>query len=136
MHDAGVAVDLWNHARHSSYLIQNYPIWGLDQREVLLAGMAAYLHEGKNAVPSEWKRGFLPIIGPSDLEKAVRLGAILGVAELLSSVRPKFSLVADGKALGVSFSSARDTTLSPRWAEKVRKVMERVFELEVRYRDA
>jgi len=136
MHDAGVAVDLWNHARHSSYLIQNYPIWGLDQREVLLAAMAAYLHEGKNAVPSEWKRGFLPIIGPPDLEKAVRLGAILGVAELLASVRPKFSLVADGKALGVTFSSARDTTLSPRWVEKVRKVMERVFELEVRYRDA
>jgi exopolyphosphatase/guanosine-5'-triphosphate,3'-diphosphate pyrophosphatase len=136
MHDAGVAIDLWNHARHSSYLIQNYPIWGLDQREVLLAAMAAYLHEGKNAVPSEWKRGFLPIIGPPDLESAVRLGAILGVAELLAPVRPKFSLVADGKALGVSFSSARDTTLSPRWAEKVRKVMERVFELEVRYRDA
>jgi exopolyphosphatase/guanosine-5'-triphosphate,3'-diphosphate pyrophosphatase len=61
MHDSGVAVDLWNHARHSSYLIQNYPIWGLDQREVLLASMAAYLHEG-NSVPSEWKKAFLPII--------------------------------------------------------------------------
>ncbi|HLM70637.1 MAG TPA: Ppx/GppA phosphatase family protein [Thermoplasmata archaeon] len=135
MHDAGVAIDLWNHARHSSYLIQNYPIWGLDQREVLLASMAAYLHEG-NPVPSEWKKGFLPIIRPSDLDRAVRLGAILGVAELLAPARPRFSLVGDGKVLGVSFSSARDTTLPPRWAEKVRKPMERVFEMEVRYRDA
>jgi len=135
MHDAGVAIDLWNHARHSSYLIQNYPIWGLDQREVLLASMAAYLHEG-NTVPSEWKKEFLPIIRPPDLENAVRLGAILGVAELLAPVRPKFSLVADGKALAVSFSTANSTTLPPRWAEKVRKPMERVFELEVRYRDA
>ena len=135
MHDAGVAVDLWNHARHSSYLIQNYPIWGLDQREVLLASMAAYLHEG-NSVPSEWKKGFLPIIRPPDLENAVRLGAILGVAELTAPVRPRFSLTSDGTALAVSFSAASNTTLPPRWAEKVRKPMERVFELEVRYRDA
>lgn len=134
MHDSGVAIDLWSHARHSSYLIQNYPIWGLDQREVLLAAMAAYLHEG-NAPPSEWKKGFLPIIRPPDLERAVRLGAILGVAELLAPARPRFSLASDGKALGVTFSSAKDTALSPRWVEKVRKPMERVFDLEVRYRD-
>ena len=135
MHDSGVAVDLWNHARHSSYLIQNYPIWGLDQREVLLAAMAAYLHEG-TGVPSEWKKGFLPIIQPPDLENAVRLGAILGVAELLAPVRPRFALAADRKALAVSFSAAGSTALPPRWMEKVRKPMERVFELEVRYRDA
>lgn len=135
MHDAGVAIDLWNHAYHSSYLIQNYPIRGLDQREVLLAAMAAYLHEG-NVPPSEWKKGFLPIVRPPDLESAVRLGAILGAAEFLSPVRPKFSLSAEGKVLSVSFSSARDTARPPRWAEKVRKLMERVFGLEVRYRDA
>ena len=135
MHDAGVAIDLWNHARHSSYLIQNYPIWGLDQREVLLASMAAYLHEG-TAAPSDWKKSFLPIIRPPDLENAVRLGAILGVAELLAPARPKFSLASEGKVLTVSFSAPKDTTLPPRWAEKARKPMERVFDLEVRYRDA
>jgi len=107
----------------------------LDQREVLLAAMAAYLHEG-NVLPSEWKKGFLPIIRPPDLETAARLGAVLGVAEFLAPVRPRFSLGADGKVLAVTFSSTRDTTLPPRWAEKVRKLMERVFELEVRYRDA
>ncbi len=32
MHDAGTAIDLWRHARHSAYLIQNYPILGLNQR--------------------------------------------------------------------------------------------------------
>jgi len=135
MHDSGVAIDLWNHSRHSAYLIQNYPIWGLDQREVLLASMAAYLHEG-NDVPSEWKKAYLPIIRPRDLDLAVRLGAILGVAELLAPARPRFSVTADGKALAVSFSAAKDTTLPPRWAEKVRKPMERVFEMEVRFRDA
>jgi len=135
MHDSGVAIDLWNHARHSAYLIQNYPIWGLDQREVILAAMAAYLHEG-NPVPSEWKKQYLPVIESKDLDRASRLGAILGVAEILSPARPRFSVTSDGKALAVSFSAASNTTLPPRWAEKVRKPMERLFELEVRYRDA
>jgi exopolyphosphatase / guanosine-5'-triphosphate,3'-diphosphate pyrophosphatase len=135
MHDAGIAVDLWNHAHHSAYLIQNYPIWGLDQREVLMASMVTYLHEGDSA-PSEWKKGFLPIIRPSDLEMASRLGAILELAELVSPARPRFALGGGGRTLTVSFSAPADTTLPPRWAEKARKPMERVFGLEVRLRDA
>jgi exopolyphosphatase / guanosine-5'-triphosphate,3'-diphosphate pyrophosphatase len=135
MHDSGTAIDLWNHAHHSAYLIQNYPIWGLNQREVLLAAMATYLHEG-DAPPSEWKKEFLPIIRPPDLEMAGRLGAILEVAELLSPARPKFSLTGGGRTLTLSFSSPADTTLPPRWAEKARKPMERGFGLEVRSRDA
>jgi len=134
MHDAGVTIDLWNHAIHSSYLIQNYPMWGLDQREVLLASMAAYLHDGLDA-PSEWKKGYLPIVRPPDLETAVRLGAILLAAKFLTPLRPKFSLSSDRAILTVSFSATKDTTLPPRWADKVRKTMERAFDLEVRYRD-
>jgi exopolyphosphatase/guanosine-5'-triphosphate,3'-diphosphate pyrophosphatase len=132
MHDAGIAVDLWNHARHSEYLIQNYPIWGLDQREVLLASMVSYLHEGDDP-PSEWKKGYLPLIRPNDLDLAVRLGAILEVAELVATARPRFTLPAQGRTLTVSFSIPTDTTLPPRWAEKVRKPMERMFGLEVRF---
>ena len=131
MHDAGTAIDLWNHAHHSAYLIQNYPIWGLDQREVLLASMATYLHEGDDP-PSQWKKAYLPIIRPVDLELAMRLGAILEVAEIVTPVRPRFSLVGQGRTLAVSFSAPSDTTLPPRWAEKVRKPMERIFGLEVR----
>jgi exopolyphosphatase / guanosine-5'-triphosphate,3'-diphosphate pyrophosphatase len=131
MHDAGTSIDLWNHPHHSAYLIQNYPIWGLDQREVLLASMATYLHEGDDP-PSQWKKAFLPIIRPADLEVAMRLGAILEVAEIVSPARPRFSLTAQGRALSVTFSTPADTTLPPRWAEKVRKPMERIFGLEVR----
>ena len=135
MHDAGLSVDLWNHAHHSAYLVQNYPIWGLDQREILLASMATYLHEG-DAPPSEWKKGYLPILRPPDLLLAAQLGAILEVAEILSPAHPKFSLAGTGRTLSLSFSSPADTTLSPRWAEKVRKPMERAFGIEVRARDA
>ena len=134
MHDAGTSVDLWNHARHSAYLIQNCPIWGLDQREVLLAAMTTYLHEG-DPPPSEWKRAFLPIIRSPDIEIAVRLGAILEVAEILAPARPHLAVAGAGKVLSVSFSAPADTMLPPRWAEKVRKPMDRALGLEVRTHD-
>ncbi len=134
MHDAGIAIDLWNHAQHSAYLLQNYPVGGLDPREVALASMAAYLHEG-GAPPSEWKKRYLPILAPSDLELAVQLGAILEVAELVAAARPRFRLSRGGRALAVGFSSGAGSALPSRWLEKVRKPMERVFELEVRARD-
>lgn len=131
MHDSGIAIDLWNHPHHSAYLIQNYPIWGLDPREVLLASMATYLHEGDDP-PSQWKKAYLPLLRPADLDLATRLGAILEVAEILTPARPRFSLTGQGRTLAVSFSASADTSLPPRWAEKVRKPMERVFGLEVR----
>lgn len=134
MHDAGIAIDLWNHARHASYLAQNYPIWGLDQREVLLASMAAYLHEG-DPPPSEWKREYLPIVGVHEVEVAVRLGALLEAAELLGTARPRFAVGGGGRSLTVSFSAADDASLPPRWLEKLRRPMERAFGVEVRSRD-
>jgi exopolyphosphatase / guanosine-5'-triphosphate,3'-diphosphate pyrophosphatase len=135
MHDAGIAVDLWNHAQHSSYLLRNYPVWGLDQRQGLLASMAVYLHEGGDP-PSEWKKGYLPIIRGADLDTATRLGAILEVAEIVSSAKPRFALSGGGRALAVAFSSPAGSTLPSRWAEKVRKPMQRVFDLEVKVPDA
>ncbi len=135
MHDAGTAIDLWQHEAHSAYLIQNYPIWGLDQREVLLASLIAYLHEGSD-LPSEWKRGFQPILRSSDLDTARQLGALLEVAELTHPARPRFVVSGGGRTLGVSFSSTADTALTPRWLEKLRKPAEKVLGLEVRVRDA
>ncbi len=134
MHDAGTAIDLWQHAAHSAYLIQNYPIWGLDQREVILAAMIAYLHEGDD-VPSTWKRGYLPIIGSSDLDAARRLGVVLECAELTKPGRPRFSLGSGGRVLTVAFSAAADTALSSRWPEKIRKPMERALDIEVKVRE-
>jgi len=133
MHDAGTSIDLWRHANHSAYLIQNYPIWGLDQREVLLASMAARMHEGGD-LPSAWKKGFLPIIRGSDVDTARRLGAILEVAELVASAHPRYSLGGAGKTLTLVFSAPADTSLPAHWEEKVRRPMAREFEVEVRFR--
>ena len=134
MHDAGVAVDLWNHPQHSAYLIRNYPIWGLDQREILLASMAAFLHDGDDP-PSTWKKRYQPLAGSAEVATAVQLGALLEVAKTVAGPRTVLSLTNGGKTLGVAFSSGSESALPSRWQEKVRKAMGRVFDLEIRVRD-
>ena len=134
MHDAGVSVDLWNHPQHSSYLIRNYPIWGLDQREILLASMTAFLHDGDDP-PSAWKKRYLPLAGSAEVGTAGQLGAILNVAKTVAGPRTVLSLVDGGRTLAVAFSSGADSALPSRWQERVRKAMERVFGLQVRVRD-
>lgn len=135
LHDAGVAIDLWNHALHSSYLVRNYPVWGLDQREVLLASMATYLHEGDDP-PSEWKKMFLPIVRGPDLATAIALGALLETAEIVAAAKPKVALSPGGKSVALSFSEDADSLLPSRWLEKARKPMRRTFDLDLKVRDA
>ncbi|HLM90457.1 MAG TPA: Ppx/GppA phosphatase family protein [Thermoplasmata archaeon] len=135
MHDAGTAIDIWRHAHHSAYLIQNYPILGLNQREILLASMAAYVHEG-SPLPTEWKKGFQPILTPDDLDTARELGAVVEVAELTSPFRPRFSASGDGRSLGLAFSPPSGTTVRTRLGEKVAKTLQRAFDVEVRVRDS
>ncbi|MCL4308399.1 MAG: Ppx/GppA family phosphatase [Candidatus Thermoplasmatota archaeon] len=134
MHDAGVSIDLWRHAHHSAYLIRNYPIWGLTHRETLLAASIVALHAGDD-LPSGMRKGFAPILRPSDGTTARQLGTILQLAGLLAPADPRFSLAAGGKVLAVSFSRPAGTTLPPRTMEKARKPIERELDIEVRFRD-
>ena len=135
MHDSGTAVDLWRHGRHSSYLVRNFPIWGVSQREVLLASMATFVHEGDEP-PSSWRKEFLPVIRPSDIGTARRLGTVLYTAETLQGEDPKFSLPAGSNLLSVGLARASEGSVSPRAMEKIRKPLRREFDLEVRIRDS
>ena len=54
MHDVGAVVEIWRHPRHSAYILRHGSVFGLTQRELLLASLAVYLHEGDEA-PESWK---------------------------------------------------------------------------------
>lgn len=135
MHDSGTAIDIWRHARHSAYLIRNVPLWGLSQREVLLASMAAYLHEG-DASPSSWRKDYLPIVNGADIQTARGLGTILYVAESLDGSEPRFAMSEGSSALTIARGRLPEDGGPPaKAAEKVRKPLAREFGLEVRLRD-
>ncbi|MCI4360581.1 MAG: hypothetical protein L3J91_02670, partial [Thermoplasmata archaeon] len=42
MHDVGAVVEIWRHPRHSAYLLRHGSVFGLTQRELLLASLAVY----------------------------------------------------------------------------------------------
>lgn len=134
MHDAGISIDLWRHAHHSAYLIRNYPIWGLNHRQTLLAASIVALHAG-DELPSGMRKGLTPILRSSDTSTAERLGALLQMAGLLAPAGPKFSLGSAGQVLTVTFTTPPDTALPPRTVDKARKTVERELDIEVRYRD-
>ena len=127
MHDAGTAIDLWRHARHSAYLVRNVALWGLSQREILLASMVTYLHEGDEP-PSSWRRDYLPLIRGSDIELARQLGTLLYVAETLEGGEPKFSLPEGSETLTIALGRSGDSGLPPKVIEKVRKPLRREFQ--------
>jgi exopolyphosphatase / guanosine-5'-triphosphate,3'-diphosphate pyrophosphatase len=135
MHDAGVSIDLFRHARHSAYLVRNFPIWGLDQREVLLASMIVFEHEG-DEVPSRWRKEFLPIVSPADFASGKRIGVILYTAEQLAPASPHFSLGSNSHTLVVHLGETGRLALPPRLVDKVRKPLERELEVDVKFRDA
>ncbi len=134
MHDSGTSIDLWRHAYHSAYLIQNYPIYGLDQHETLLAASIVAQHAGDD-LPSGWRKGLAPVLRPSDASTARRLGAVLQICGLLVVAGPRFTRAPGGRTLGVTFSTPTGSSFPPRAVEKARKPIEREFDVEVRIKD-
>ncbi|MGI0150845.1 MAG: hypothetical protein ACREC5_02785, partial [Thermoplasmata archaeon] len=132
MHDAGIAVDLWRHPRHSAYLVRNVPIAGLDSREVLLASLTIRDTEAESLTAFRGKER-LSLLSGADRSAARKLGAILQVAEWLQAARPRFSLGDGGKTLNVELDPARAALLSPRATEKARRPLQREFGREVRF---
>jgi exopolyphosphatase/guanosine-5'-triphosphate,3'-diphosphate pyrophosphatase len=90
-HDVGTAVDTWQHALHSAYLLRHTPLLGLTHRSAALAVLAVARHEGE-PWPEGWRRLWRAVLVDDDLVLAERLGTILYVAERLTGVGVGFKL--------------------------------------------
>ncbi|MCI4338062.1 MAG: Ppx/GppA family phosphatase, partial [Thermoplasmata archaeon] len=53
LHDVGESIESWGHSRHSAYILQHAPVFGMDHRGVGLAVLAVLLHEG-DELPRGW----------------------------------------------------------------------------------
>ena len=89
MHDVGTAIEEWRHPLHSAYILRHTPIHGATHREILMAALAAYMHEGDPA-PEGWCKGWKTVLTPDDAATAHEFGAILAVAEELAGLGAKF----------------------------------------------
>ena len=130
MHDVGLDIDPWRHAKHSAYVLRHAAIHGLTHREVALASIVAYLHEG-DPFPSQWKESFHEILTDDDLETARRLGALVFFAEALDGARPGISIPRGSDRLVLTPESGRGARPSDQTVQRLRKPTRRALGLEV-----
>jgi exopolyphosphatase/guanosine-5'-triphosphate,3'-diphosphate pyrophosphatase len=130
MHDVGWTIDPWRHAKHSAYVLRHAAIHGLTHREVALASIVAYLHEG-DPFPPQWNETFRAILTDDDLETARRLGALVFFAEALDGARPGIWIPRGSDRLVLRPESGRGARPSERTVQRLRKPTRRALGLEV-----
>lgn len=82
LHDCGLRVKFYNHAKHSCYVILNSSIYGATHREIVLAAFVAGCHNREDVPMGEWQK-YKDIVLEEDLEAVKKLGVLLRIAESL-----------------------------------------------------
>lgn len=82
LHDIGININYYSHARHSAYMIQNAKLFGLTHKEQLLTSAIAGWHHGpsKNYFKD---RIYTELLKEADWSVITRLACILALAEAL-----------------------------------------------------
>ncbi len=82
LHDCGMTVQYYHHAKHSWYTILNSAIYGATHREIVLAAFVAGCHNQEEIPLGEWQK-YKDIVWEDDLDAVKKLGVLLRVAESL-----------------------------------------------------
>jgi len=82
MHDCGMRVRYYNHAKHSWYMTLNTAIYGATHREIVLAAFVAGCHNREDINVLDWMR-YKDIVLEEDLDAVKKLGVLLRIAECL-----------------------------------------------------
>ena len=89
LHDIGISINYYSHARHSAYMIQNAKLFGLSHKEQYMVSIIAGWHNGysKNYFKEAIANNVLP---ENDWQILVKLAVILCLAESLDYTNSKF----------------------------------------------
>ena len=80
LHDIGIAINYYNHARHSAYLIENGHLYGLSHEEQVICALMAAWHGNSTKPVRNYYKQFLE---NHDWKKAQSLGLFLAIIEAL-----------------------------------------------------
>ena len=82
LHDIGITINFYSHARHSAYMIQNAQIFGLSHREQLITSAIAGWHNGisKNYFRD---RNYKELLNENHWQAINKLSLLLALAESL-----------------------------------------------------
>lgn len=82
MHDCGMRMKFYNHARHSWYITLHSSIFGATHREIILAAFVAGCHNREDINLLDWQR-YKDVVLEEDLDAVKKLGVLLRIAESL-----------------------------------------------------
>ncbi len=82
LHDCGMRVKYYGHAKHSCYMLLNSAISGATHREIVLAAFVAGCHNGEDVSLQDWQK-YKDIVLEEDLDAVKKLGVLLRIAESL-----------------------------------------------------
>jgi exopolyphosphatase/guanosine-5'-triphosphate,3'-diphosphate pyrophosphatase len=84
LHDIGITINYYDHARHSAYLVENARLFGLTHREQVFAAVVAGWHNGPSAKYVRNKI-YTEFLGEADWQAARKLALLLALAESLDT---------------------------------------------------
>lgn len=82
LHDIGITINYYSHARHSGYMIENAKLFGLTHKEQVLTSLIAAWHNGisRSYLRNKQYKGLLTAL---DLKKLGKVALLLALAESL-----------------------------------------------------
>ena len=95
LHDIGITINYYDHARHSAYLVENARLFGLTHREQMIAAVIAGWHHSM-AAKYVRNRLYSEFLDELDWQMVRRLSLLLSIAESLETTQ--MSVVKDVKA--------------------------------------
>ena len=86
LHDIGIKVNYYDHARHSAYLIENARLFGLTHREQIMAAVIAGWHHSPS-VKYSYNRIYNEFLDAGNWQTARKLALLLALAEGLDTTQ-------------------------------------------------
>lgn len=129
LHDIGITINFYSHARHSAYMIQNAQIFGLSHQEQLMTSAIAGWHNGisKNYFKD---RNYKETLTASNWDAVNKLALLLALAEsldysqtnLVRAIKPSIDKKSATLALqteGIPSIELHQLQLHSKWFAKV-----------------
>ena len=82
LHDAGSAIRYYDYQKHSSYIALNSAIYGIPQREIVMAALVIAIYKNDDFSINEFNR-YREFIEEQDVDVIRKLGIMLRIAESL-----------------------------------------------------
>ncbi|HIU49967.1 MAG TPA: exopolyphosphatase, partial [Candidatus Limousia pullorum] len=83
LHDIGITINFYSHARHGAYMIQNAKLFGLTHKEKLVTSAIAGWHNGVSKSYFFRDQLFTSMLTPKNWDTVNKLALILALAESL-----------------------------------------------------